>query len=1014
MLNTEINRKKLKEIKIFSKPKKIPELILKDKNNIIDLTPLKRNKSILLTELKTEENNINDVLTLRKINIKKKLKPNKTEFLSHNIFKQINNSHNNINKTFYKVNKPMNKMKSSIDISTNLYKSNYRSHMTQTSVSFFKKNNMNKSINLRKLQNIKNLELDKSYDESKNNKVTYIEYHINQLLMKKKENSNQTSMNKEKLFNDKNIYGVVNQLNNSGRITFSENINKNNLKFINDSNYDSQKEMISKICNDKIHINKIYFDKTLENLFHKIIIIQNNKNQLENFVMSLTNEEIKLLYENKDKLPLLIKNRNNYNLTEPNNSGLKKEKKIDNLKNINFQNNMINLFLKGTKKPIIKTAFPKIKKYEIDKDNNFTNNIDNYNNYNQKHFEYLDSEINKNEISKSRLYKKTNINDIKTQTKGEDLLKNELNFLGYKNKLSAYKYNKEEIMKGEKMWEKWIEEIIKKNKGNSNDKSISSSYSENNNSIYGINNKKNEEEFKKIILKKFISQNSFKESNNIKKNKNDLFILQEDIDKYIYSKKKYYHRNKTLIINEERVLKKIKKNFKIDIFPYVNTSKGKLSLKILLDNYDGKNNVKKANNSNQINNKILLKTLLPKKPGKTIKSNPKILLPKTPGKTIIKSNPKNIPQELKDEKNLKKEEDENMEDGENKDLVNNLEDAPISMKNYFLEKYNVTDAGRYSVLNINLENELVGSNNKRNAKTRKIIPKKIAIKTDKHKNYLDNLKSKKSKSIKKSNKNNNKDKKNNNKEKPSTAIEEKEEPIRINLFGLNIIFKKGITPIQHLENYMKKKNIKNQEELKSQVELKNKITKLINKLELEKKKKRKKKLNNKKKSLSKILDINYNSEELIKLANNGKVPKRVSYFDINKIKTRQDAEKIKMQLLLKFKNDMDYKIMNGDIDEDEVHMYSRLEEKIDQLMNLMNISEYVTKIEDYIGEYQDEIKRREKYRKYEKRINTFVEKLNEDINFKGNKKNYMMNRYGKPINFSFVNQINELNSFKEF
>ena len=121
-----------------------------------------------------------------------------------------------------------------------------------------------------------------------------------------------------------------------------------------------------------------------------------------------------------------------------------------------------------------------------------------------------------------------------------------------------------------------------------------------------------------------------------------------------------------------------------------------------------------------------------------------------------------------------------------------------------------------------------------------------------------------------------------------------------------------------------------------------------------------------------------------------------------------------MQLLLKFKNDMDYKIMNGDIDEDEVHMYSRLEEKIDQLMNLMNISEYVTKIEDYIGEYQDEIKRREKYRKYEKRINTFVEKLNEDINFKGNKKNYMMNRYGKPINFSFVNQINELNSFKEF
>ena len=72
------------------------------------------------------------------------------------------------------------------------------------------------------------------------------------------------------------------------------------------------------------------------------------------------------------------------------------------------------------------------------------------------------------------------------------------------------------------------------------------------------------------------------------------------------------------------------------------------------------------------------------------------------------------------------------------------------------------------------------------------------------------------------------------------------------------------------------------------------------------------------------------------------------------------------------------------------------------------------KLEDYIGEFQEELNRREKSRIDEKRINGFIEKLNEDINFKGNKKNYMMNRYGKPINFSFVNQINELNSFKEF
>ena len=71
----------MKETKIFFSPKKIPELILKEKNNKIGLTPKKIRKSMLLTESKTDEIDLNNILTLRKLNIKKRLKPNKTEFI---------------------------------------------------------------------------------------------------------------------------------------------------------------------------------------------------------------------------------------------------------------------------------------------------------------------------------------------------------------------------------------------------------------------------------------------------------------------------------------------------------------------------------------------------------------------------------------------------------------------------------------------------------------------------------------------------------------------------------------------------------------------------------------------------------------------------------------------------------------------------------------------------------------------------------------------------------------------
>ena len=182
MLNTKISRLKLKDSKFFSPQNDNPS----KKYISAGLTPRRKNKeSVAITELKTEKNDLNSFLTSQKMNIKKKLKLNKTEFLLQNN-KMTQTSNNKMNKTFYKLNIPMNKVKSLSDLNNNLYKSNCSSQMTQTSVSFFNNKQKHNFTNLRKIQKIKNLELNQSYIENKSNIVTYIDYHINQILTKKK------------------------------------------------------------------------------------------------------------------------------------------------------------------------------------------------------------------------------------------------------------------------------------------------------------------------------------------------------------------------------------------------------------------------------------------------------------------------------------------------------------------------------------------------------------------------------------------------------------------------------------------------------------------------------------------------------------------------------------------------------------------------------------------------------------------------------------------------------------
>ena len=1023
-MNTEITRHKLKESKYFNLPKKNQKILIQNNSNL---------NSYLLTEQESNKNindDINNYFTSRKINVKKKLKQNKTEFILPNVLIEKNaftqKNINKMNKTFYKVNSSFNKTKSFSDFSeinksknnnislyNKLYKSNCSSHMTQTSESFFHKNNNNyNSNNNNKLQKIKNLRLNNSFNDNKSNIITYAQYHINQLLSKKK-SSSKNKFIQIKTFKRENtfLFNMNNGMN--SYYNTSNNFIKNNEG--NKSNINDKKEMnINEKMNtsgNKFHINKIYFEDELEKLIHKIIIIKNNKKEFENFVMSLTSEELQILYKNKDILPFLLKNKDNLNLSTDEKIKIKEEKKHsdDYLKNIIFQNQLINLFLKNSKKSFSKTNFRNLKttfSYKSASEKN--NNIDNYDNNSKEHYidKEKEKEINNKRKNSNKIYKYKNINIISKDDNNNEknLLKNnDLLFLGFKNKINYNlnnKLNKAQIKKDEILWEKWFNEVLDKNKNS--DKNINNDNNNDNNEEIIID--KSEEEFRKIIIKKLIRQNSSKIINNNIKRKNSLLIEDKDI---IDSKNK---NNKSEIINKDRVFEKIKNKFSIEIFNYINTPQGKLDLKLIF-NSEEKINLK----SNQKTNKILLESFKPKK---SIKIKNKIILNPIPDYIIREDTKKTEVQKDQHEEKDDESKENNDNYNKNENLENNLNEIPISLKEFFLEKYKINEKGRYSRLILHTEEKKM---NKNKAK------KKISIKKGIHnikiinKYKKNNIKIKKiSKINNKNNSNSNKKIKEDNNKKTSTQnsnIDIINNPVNnknriINIFGLNIEIRKGLTPLENLESYMLKKGL-NSEELKNQVKLKNKIDKLINKLQILKKKKyrrRKTIINNKK--LSQILDINYNYQNLLNIANNGKnmnstEQKKSKFFDGNL--SREEIEKRKMKLLLKFKNDIEYKAMTGDIDEAEINMFSKLEERLEKLMDLINVNEYVGQMESIIGEFQEEINMREKSRKDEKRINGFIEKLVEDIDSKMNKKNYMDKIFGKVINFDIINHINDLN-----
>ena len=440
--NNSFSNRKNNEIQSFSTPSKNIKSSNKRSSSLIaiDYNINKEVKTYLLTEFKSKKSDINIFskdLSIKKNQKQKLLKKNKT-FLEPSSFFVISNKNNtyknhiiqnynsyytktNINNSKLNINKINSYINTSNSTKSNESKrniTNLSNKIAQTSESFFYKNNS-------KENSAKKLEIHFENDKSNNsnnidlNKIKYIDLHINKILsniddIKRKKielllNKKYKDINKEL---SKNYYRplISNYNYKNEKILFNE-VNKNN----NDIQYFKEKRNEK----NKMNINYVNFKDKLDNLVHKIKIVEDNE-EFEELVMSLTNDELNYIINkmNKNILPLLMsKTDKNNNLKHPK----------------NYQSN--NDLIGGEKKIKEKedncskrNGSPKSSFYNIFKENKVYNNINNQ--INNKYFpKIIDNNINnsKEKINNNKLSVKNKINDIKNNINNDIPKNNKIN-----------------------------------------------------------------------------------------------------------------------------------------------------------------------------------------------------------------------------------------------------------------------------------------------------------------------------------------------------------------------------------------------------------------------------------------------------------------------------------------------------------------------------------------------------------------------------------------------------------
>ena len=975
----------------------------------------KDNKKYLLTEFKTNRNNKKQKL----------LKKNNTLLDSHFLFDKknnINNDRNNQNNLFRtNYSKLFLNTNNSFINSSYSYKSNnhsnkilkrnntnYSSKATQSSFSYLNKTEYKNKFNKKEI--IKNFDLNfennKTYNDINLNKVKNIDIHLNKILSKE----NEIKRKKIEYFLNRKYNNIFkynffdSHLNYKPRYLYN-NEEKHNLN-------DEKKKNSYNNCNVKY----VNFKYNLDNLVHKIKVIDNNK-EFEELVMSLTDEELNYLsnYFNKNILPLLVSKKENkiidkdvkkYNeLKEVVNNGIEKKYLNDNYSNLNAsKNSILNDLkqLKNNKKIFPKIIFNKNKNIQKKRKNIYNKNTkiinENSNIIKIENNDIINENKNKNEndfnekkdINENAINEYKNINensnnknniqiniidnineeekdiykfesiDKKEQIKNDLKLKVDLSFLGNSNKLNWDLISDKDKKKGILLWNKII-----------HSKNIS-----------------------KKIKRKIKKTKSLKLMNTL-----NYPILSEKSTKYYLSKSHILENNKFIKENNDR---KRKYSLELNSIDY----KGKH----LFDDYEDEEEDEDLFEEYQLNKNIL--NTYNKKNNNKYRNK----------KEYIKRN-NHKKKKNKFINNNEKYEDEHLEEFEDDDSIQYYLNQPNKKNKLLYQKNKINHYHRgvqknlyfnnyNSIRNINNEKNQINiqTNNKSSKKSlinlTEFLLEKYKLSEGKYSSIDKNIK-------KELNDEENKNKKiiqynNKNikiKEIREKEIKEKEDKIvTINICGLNIQVKNIKNA---LKNYMNNRKI-TITELYDQIELKNKLSKLIKKLEKEKKERRMRKY---KKKITSFL--NKEKANILMREKNEESNDRIIDINRKKKKTfiKKDLVKRKMLLYLKFKNDIEYKIKKGEIEMNtsDIDIFSKLKNNLDKLMNSYNEND-IDMLEDFINEEMDLIEQR---KIDEKRINGFINNLNEQINLKSMTKKMISEKFCNVVNYNSVNHMNILNKMPD-
>ena len=189
----------------------------------------------------------------------------------------------------------------------------------------------------------------------------------------------------------------------------------------------------------------------------------------------------------------------------------------------------------------------------------------------------------------------------------------------------------------------------------------------------------------------------------------------------------------------------------------------------------------------------------------------------------------------------------------------------------------------------------------------------------------------------------------------------------------------------------------------------NNNTNLLNSEEINSKEKNSKRS----KKTKKVLKINPKKEKEKEMEKEVKKEKKFVIFFFNDVKDKplEDIERKKIELLYKFKHDIEYKISIGGIKSMELEKFEEFKKKI---LNLKHgsgeeeIKNYIKNLEMLFQSFLDEIENDQNKKIEEDRINKYLYQFLQNYDTKIFYKDIQTSKVCKVVNFSEINHINTL------